>query len=158
MAGVRFYGENISVEDDLYGSLRLGLRTGSRFTLWTEVIHGEPSGTYSRERAYITGLRMLGQLDLRTRGAVRPYVLAGVGGVYFNFGDRFDASFGTITGGAGVHVRTGARTGIFAEGSVDVLRAREARYSLTGYPIYAGRSYTESIAAVSLGVSVELSK
>jgi hypothetical protein len=153
-AGMRWFGDNVSLEEDASLSLRMGLRTGSVFTLWTDLNRSEPKGKYSRNPALVTGLRMLGQVDLRTEGVVRPYLLAGVGGLLFDFTDRTDAAFGTLTAGGGVGFTVGTRTRLFLEGTADFFWADENRYDVTGRPLNPTDRYGESSLMASAGLSV----
>lgn len=153
-AGMRWFSESVSLDEDLSLSLRLGIRTGSIFTLWIDLSQTHPEGKYSRETSLVSSLRALGQVDLRTTGPVRPYLLAGVGGLVFDFGDRTDAAFGTLTAGGGVGVMVGERTRLFLEGTADFFWADETRYDVTGRPINTTDRYGESSLMASAGMSV----
>jgi hypothetical protein len=153
-AGMRWFSESVNLNEDLFLSLRLGIRTGSVFTLWTDLSQAHPEGKYSRESSIVSSLRALGQFDLPTSGPVRPYVLAGVGGLVFDFGDRTDAAFGTLTAGGGVGFMVGTRTRLFLEGTADFFWSDETRYDVTGRPLNPTDRYGESSLMASAGMSV----
>lgn len=153
-AGFRSFEDDLDLEDEVSIGARFGVRTSERITVLLDYVHTVPARETTGELAYITGLRSLAQVRLLT-GPLRPYVLAGVGGVLFNFSDANDTAGGTLTLGGGVELKPWSRTAVFAEGSVDLYRSREVIYSSTGEELSSGPRRTNQILGIAAGVSVE---
>jgi hypothetical protein len=152
-AGARFFGD-IGLTNELSMGLRVGLGVGQRLTIWTDMVYSQPTGTASERRADVSALRLLAQVQL-TRGVLTPYVLGGFGGILFDYGDRTDAAFGTLTGGGGVRYRAGTRTALFAEGSFDLYRSQTVFYTSYGSPEGSTERLTHLIGSITAGIAVE---
>lgn len=152
--GIRSFEEDLDLESEASIGVRFGIRTSERVSVLVDYVHSVPARETTGQLAYVTGLRSLVQARLMT-GTLRPYLLAGVGGLLFNFSDATDAAGGALTLGGGVEVKPWRRTAVFAEGSVDLYRSREVVYSSTGEELSTSPRRTDRILGLTAGVSVE---
>jgi len=152
--GLRSFEDKLDLGDEAAIGARLGIGTSERVAVLVDYVHTAPARKSTGQLAYITGLRTLAQVRVLT-GEVRPYVLAGVGGVLFNFSDANDTAGGAVTLGAGVEVKPWRRAALFAEGSLDFYRSREVLYSTTGDILSSGPRSTDQIATLEAGVALE---
>lgn len=152
--GIRSFESKLDLGDEAAIGARFGIGASDRVSVLVDYIHTAPSRKSTGDLAYITGLRTLAQVRVLT-GAVRPYVVAGVGGVLFNFSDASDTAGGAVTIGGGVEVKPWRRAALFVEGSLDFYRSREVSYSTTGQEVDAGPRSTDQIATLEAGVALE---
>jgi hypothetical protein len=154
VVGLRSFESKLDLGTEAAVGARLGIGTSDRVSVLVDYIHTAPARGSTGQLAYITGLRTLAQVRVLT-GQVRPYVIAGVGGVLFNFSDANDTAGGAVTLGAGVEVKPWRRAALFAEGSLDFYRSREVLYSTTGDVLSSGPRSTDQISTVEAGVALE---
>lgn len=154
VVGVRSFEDDLDLENEASIGFRFGVHTSERISVLVDYVHSVPARGATGQLAYITGLRSLAQVRLLT-GPLRPYVVAGVGGVLFNFSDANDTAGGALMLGGGLEVKPWSRTAVFAEGSVDLYRSREVVYSSTGDELSVGPRQTNQILGFAAGVSVE---
>lgn len=154
MAGVRSFDSEVGLESEAAFGARFGMGVSDRFTVWIDALTSRPTRSISTATANVTALRVLAQAHLLT-GSVRPYVVAGGGGLIFNFEDAFDTAGGIGTVGGGVDWRFARRALLFAEGTADFYRARMVAYSSTGQEISSSPRETQTATAVSAGIAVE---
>lgn len=152
--GLRSFESSLDLEDEAAIGLRFGMNTSERISVVVDYLHSVPARESTGQLAYITSLRTLGQVRLMT-GPLRPYIVAGVGGVLFNFSDANDTAGGALTLGAGVEIKPWRRTALFLEGSTDLYRTREVVYSTTGDELSVTPRRTDQVTSVTAGVSVE---
>jgi hypothetical protein len=151
--GVRSFESKLDLENEAAIGARLGLGVNDRVTVLTDVVHSVPARKTTGRLAYVTGLRTLVQVRLLT-GSLRPFAIAGVGGILFNFSDAIDTASGAVTLGGGVELMVRNRLGIYAEGSADFYRARQVTYSSTGEELTTSDRSTDSATTVAVGISV----
>jgi hypothetical protein len=154
VAGLRSFESKLDLGDEAAIGARFGIGTSDRVSVLVDYIHTAPARKSTGDLAYITGLRTLAQIRILT-GLFRPYVVAGVGGVLFNFSDASDTAGGAVTLGGGVEVKPWRRASLFAEGSFDFYRSREVFYSTTGQEVDAGSRSTDHIATIEAGAALE---
>lgn len=154
VVGLRSFDDDLDLDSEASIGFRFGMRTSERVSVLVDYVHSVPARETTGQLAYITGLRSLAQVRLLT-GTMRPYLIAGVGGVLFNFSDANDTAGGAITLGGGLEVKPWSRTAVFAEGSVDLYRSREVIYSTTGEELSVGPRRTQRTVGIAAGVSVE---
>lgn len=154
IVGLRSFESKLDLGDEAAIGARLGIGTSDRVAVLVDYVHTAPARKSTGQLAYITGLRTLAQVRVMT-GEVRPYVVAGVGGVLFNFSDANDTAGGAVTVGAGLEVKPWRRAAVFAEGSLDFYRTREVLYSTTGDIVSSGPRSTDQITTVEAGVALE---
>lgn len=152
--GMRSFESKLDLGDEAAIGVRFGIGTSDRVSVLLDYVHTAPARKATGQLANITGLRTLAQVRLLT-GAVRPYVVGGIGGVLFNFSDANDTAGGAVTIGGGVEVKPWRRAALFAEGSLDFYRSREVFYSSTGHEVSAGPRSTDRITTVEAGVALE---
>lgn len=154
VVGLRSFDDDLDLDSEASIGFRFGMHTSERVSVFVDYVHSVPARETTGQLAYITGLRSLAQVRLLT-GTARPYLIAGIGGVLFNFSDANDTAGGAITLGGGLEVKPWSRTAVFAEGSVDLYRSREVIYSTTGDELSTGPRRTHQILGLAAGVSVE---
>lgn len=152
--GLRAFESKLDLGDEAAIGARFGIATSDRVSVLVDYVHTAPARKTTGQLAYITGLRTLAQVRVLT-GRIRPYVIAGAGGVLFNFSDANDTAGGTVTIGGGVELKPWRRAALFAEGSLDFYRSREVIYSATGDEISVGPRSTDQISTVEAGVALE---
>lgn len=152
--GVRWWESKLDLGTEASIGVRLGMSTSDRVSVVMDYVHTEPARQTTGELARISSLRTLAQVRVLT-GKWRPYVIAGLGGILFDFNDTSDAAEGAVTLGGGLEMKPWSRTALFAEGSLDLYRSREAFYTTTGALASAGKRTTDHVTSVQLGASFE---
>jgi hypothetical protein len=153
-AGVHSFEQKLDLGSEVAVGIRGGAGVNDRVTLLLEYVHTAPARKTTGATARISSVRGLAQIRL-LRSAVRPYFLAGVGGVLFNFEDAVDTAAGTATFGGGVEVEPWNRVSFFAEGYADIYRARSVTYSSTGDELSTTERSTDTVGAGMAGIAVE---
>ena len=153
-AGVHSFEDKLDLESDVALGFRAGAGINDRVTFLMEYVFAGPARKTTGSLAHVSSLRGLAQVRL-LRSSVRPYLLAGVGGVLFNFDDAVDTATGAATFGGGVEVEPWSRVSFFAEGYADIYRARSVSYSSTGAVLTSTERSTDTVGALMTGVAVE---
>ena len=152
--GVRIFNSQLALHDNVSLGLRMGLGMTDRLSLALDYVFSSPVRETSNYIAYVSALRGLIRFDLLA-GRTRPYLIAGLGGVQFNFNDARDYSTGTLTVGYGLSRRIGPRRTLGLEATADVYRNRVEQFSVTGDLIgYGPRSY-QGMGTISASVGIE---
>lgn len=152
--GVRTFPEELSLDDTFSFGGRLGIGIDDRWGLILDFVACHTTRNTTAAVTYVDALRGLGRYNIAT-GRIRPYLLAGAGGVWFIFHDASTTAGGTLTLGGGADYRIASRARIFLEASTDLYSQEEVVYSAQGDPIYVGPASTETLGTVSLGIGVE---
>jgi len=150
-AGPRIYNQELGLNSDLGAGIRLGLGVSERASIALDFLYTPTNRTTSDQISIITSLRALARMDL-LRGPIRPYVLAGAGGVMMNFSDARDVSAGTLTGGLGISRSIGRDHFVSIEGTLDFYSSRVQYYDLEGAVIYDGPQTIETLKMVTVNV------
>lgn len=146
--GARMFSRKLALDDDFCSTLRLGLGLTDRITLCLDYVGSSPTRNTTSAIAHVNALRALARVDL-LEGGLKPYVIAGAGGVLFNFSDATDTATGTLTAGLGISRGLGDRGVISMEGTADVYAYRSERFDVLGRPTYQSvRSY-EPLGTIS---------
>jgi opacity protein-like surface antigen len=153
-AGVRLFEEDLDLEDDVAFGLRAGIGACERFTVLLDFVQSSPARITTGAQASVSALRGLTQTRLLL-GTVRPYLLAGLGGVLFDFDDTSDTAVGAVTAGGGLELRLGSRAALYAEASADFYRSRAISYSPEGEVLYATERDTQTAWTALTGIQVE---
>jgi hypothetical protein len=153
-AGVRLFEEDLDLEDDVAFGLRAGMGACERFTVLLDFVQSSPARVTTGAQASVSVLRGLTQTRLLL-GTVQPYLLAGLGGVLFNFDDTSDTAVGAVTFGGGIEMRLGTRASLYGEGSADLYRARSVSYSPEGEVLSSTERDTQTAWTVLTGFQVE---
>lgn len=152
--GVRLFEEELDLEDDVAFGLRVGMGASERFSVLLDFVQSAPARTTTGAQASVSALRGLTQARLLL-GTVQPYLLAGLGGVLFNFDDTSDTAVGAVTVGGGLEMRLGSRASLYGESSVDLYRARSISYSPEGEVLSSTERDTQSAWTALAGFQVE---
>ena len=152
--GVRVFEEDLDLEDEVAYGLRVGMGASERFSFLIDFMQSSPARTTTGAQASVSALRGLTQARVLT-GTVRPYLLAGLGGVLFDFDDTSDTAVGAVTAGGGVEMRLGSRASLYTEVSADVYRARSVTYSPEGEVTYSTDRNTQAAWSGLVGFQVE---
>jgi len=153
--GLRGFDDSSSLGDDFSFGGRAGLNLGSRLSVLADFLASHPSRNSATPAVYVDALRMLVRYNIR-EGSLRPYVLAGAGGLFFLYHDTPTRSMRAWTGGLGVDYRIAPETRAFFELSRDLYSEQDVSYDSDGTPAFAGEEQTRSMSAVSIGFSVDL--
>lgn len=152
--GVRVFDHNLGLEEDLSIGGRLGLGLSRRWSVLFDFVASHPTRTATGSITAVDALRVLARGNV-LEGAIRPYALAGIGGILFDFGDAPSSARGAITFGAGVDVRIARSAFAFVEGSADGYQAETVIYDITGRPYRAAPRETQILGTLSLGIRAE---
>jgi hypothetical protein len=153
-SGVHSFEETLDLESEVAFGFRGGAGINDRVTLLMEYVVTGPARKTSGSLAHVSSLRGLAQVRL-LRSSVRPYLLAGIGGILFNFEDAVDTASGAATFGGGVEVEPWNRVSVFVEGSADIYRARSVSYTSTGDELTTTDRSTDTVGAAMAGIAVE---
>jgi opacity protein-like surface antigen len=152
--GVRLFEEDLDLEDDIAFGFRVGMGASERFSVLLDFVQSAPARTTTGAQASVSALRGLTQARLLL-GTVRPYLLAGLGGVLFNFDDTSDTAVGAVTVGGGLEMRLGTRASLYGEASADLYRARSVSYSPEGEVLSSSERDTQTAWTALAGFQVE---
>jgi opacity protein-like surface antigen len=152
--GARVFENDLDLEDDVAFGLRVGMGASERFSVLLDFVQTSPARTTTGAQASVSALRGLTQGRLLL-GTIRPYLLAGLGGVLFNFDDTSDTAVGAVTVGGGVEMRLGTRALLYGEGSADLYRARSVAYSPEGEVLSSSERDTKTAWTALAGFQVE---
>jgi hypothetical protein len=154
VSGARFFNKDLDLNTDVSFGARVGMGLSPRWGLLFDFLASHPTRKTSGEVAPIDAMRTLARANILT-GRVRPYLMAGLGGILFFFNDAPNGAEGAITFGAGADYRFGTRTLLFLEGSSDVYRSYSIVYDPNGRVVSVGPRETQLLGAASVGIGVE---
>ncbi|HEX7078687.1 MAG TPA: hypothetical protein VF363_09710 [Candidatus Eisenbacteria bacterium] len=154
--GARSFESKLDLETEAAVGARLGAGVNDRVTVWMDAIHSVPARKTTGRLVYVTALRGLAQCRLLVRSAIHPYLVAGVGGILFNFGDTTDTAGGEVTLGGGVEYRVAPRACLFGEFTDDFYRSRSVVYGSTGEEISSTPRSTDTARTFAIGLAVGL--
>jgi len=152
--GARMFNSQVDLGTDISLGLRLGLGMSRRVAIIFDYVVSGTTRDVTGSGATVHAMRELVRYDLLV-GGTRPYLVAGVGGLLFDFTDSQDYATGALTLGCGVTHRLGSRATLTLEGTGDLYRNRAATFSPTGEELSAGPRDTQSLGTVSLGLGTE---
>lgn len=152
--GVRLFNEDLDLTTDASFGARLGIQVSDRWGVILDFVASHPIRRSTGQEAPIDALRALARANILT-GKVRPYAIAGVGGILFFFSDAGDAAEGSMTFGGGVDFRIARRMFAYVEGSTDVYRAEGVVYAPTGIVYQTQPRKTETLGTISIGIGAE---
>ena len=152
--GARIFNSQVDLGTDASLGLRLGLGVSRRAAIDFDYVVSGTTREVTGSGATVHAMRALVRYDFLT-GGTRPYLVAGVGGLLFDFTDSQDYATGALTLGYGVSRRLGSRAILTLEGTGDLYRNRAAKFSSTGEELSAGPRNTQGLGTVSLGVGME---
>ncbi len=151
--GLRVFNSQLGLQNNAAAGLRVGLGVTERLTVSLDYVFSAPVRENTDVIAGVSALRSLLRVDLMA-GRTRPYLIAGVGGVMFNFGDARDFSTGTLTGGLGISHRFDRRHSISIEATEDAYRARTEEFTLTGSLLRTGPRTTNGLGTIAGGFAM----
>ena len=152
--GVRLFDEDLGLKEDLAIGGRIGLGMSRRWSVLLDFVASHPIGTVTQQMTAVDALRALARCNILS-GRVRPYALAGIGGILFDFGDAPSSAKGAITLGGGFDVRIARKAFAFIEGSADGFQSDTVRYDAVGLPYRVLPQQTWILGTVSLGIGAE---
>jgi hypothetical protein len=151
---VRTFPEVLALDATFSFGGRVGVGIDDRWGLIFDFVACHTTRETTLAVAYVDALRALGRFNLAT-GRVRPYLVAGIGGIWFLYHDASTTAGGALTLGGGIDYHLASRTRIFLEGSTDLYSHEEILYSAEGHPVFAGPETMEMLGTVSMGIGVE---
>lgn len=153
-SGARFFNEDLDLTTDVSFGARLGIGLSDRWGVLLDFLASHPVRESTQELAPIDALRALARANILT-GKVRPYAMAGIGGIIFFFNDAANAAEGAVTFGAGVDFRIARKALLYVEASEDLYRPDGVVYTPTGIVYQTQPRKTERLGAVSIGIGLE---
>lgn len=152
--GARFFNEDLDLKTDASFGARLGIEVSDRWGVLLDFVASHPVRESTQELAPIDALRALARANILT-GKIRPYAIAGIGGILFFFNDANHAAEGAVTFGGGVDFRIARRAVLYLEGSEDAYRADGVVYTLTGAVYQTEPRKTQRLGTISIGIGLE---
>jgi hypothetical protein len=152
--GIRMFHQELQLGDDFSFGGRVGVGLGDRWDLMMDFVACHPSRESTAVAAYVDALRMLARFRLHT-GALRPYVVGGIGGVLFMFQDSPTSAGGAFTFGVGADCRVAPQTRLFLEATTDLYSQQQFTYLPDGSVTYHGGYATKTLGTISAGIGVE---
>jgi hypothetical protein len=152
--GARFFNEDLDLNTDVSFGARLGIGLSDRWAVLLDFVASHPIRESTQELAPIDALRALARANILT-GKIRPYAIAGIGGILFFFDDAANAAEGSVTFGGGIDYRIARRATVYLEGSTDLYRPDGVIYTPTGIVYQTEPRETQFLGTISIGVGVE---
>ncbi len=153
--GYRIFSRQLGLQNDAAFDLRLGLGVARRASIALDYGLCDPLREVTRQPASVNALRALARVDI-LEGALRPYVLAGMGGFLINFHDAPDYSEGSLTAGAGIERDLSPRLVLRVEGTADFYRSELITYDAGGNVLTRSARLTNALGTISAGLGVRL--
>lgn len=154
LIGVRLMDEDLGFKNDISLGARIGLGMSPRWSVLLDFVASHPIREVTGSSAAVDALRALARANILT-GMFRPYVVAGIGGILFDFGDAPSMARGALTLGVGADFRIARKAFVFLEGSADGYQSAEVIYTPTGRPYLQKPRETHILGTVSLGIGAE---
>lgn len=151
--GARFFRGDVDLNTDAAYGIRAALVEERHVGLVLDYSETRTTRDATARAAEVRSLRAIGRFHA-LRGPVRPYALAGLGGVLLRFHDTPSAALGTLTAGAGAELRLGERWRPFIEGTMDFYDYEPAFYSSSGAAAYWGQRGRSWIDTIMIGLAV----
>jgi hypothetical protein len=152
--GIRLFDEVLGLEEDLSIGCRIGLGMSPRWSVLLDFVASHPIRTVTKQMAAIDALRAFARANI-LMGRVRPYAIAGIGGILFDFSDAPSSGRGAITLGGGIDVRIAKSAFAFIEGSADGYQSDTVAYDPTGQPYRVDPRETRILGTISMGIGAE---
>jgi len=122
LVGARMFASPLELNSEFAFGARVSIGVSDRVCVVMDAGHSSPVRKTTGASMSFGEIRLLTTVRV-LRGPVCPYVLAGLGGQFFNFHDTAGAASGLLAAGLGVEVEATRRWSFFAEGSGDIYRA-----------------------------------
>jgi hypothetical protein len=152
--GIRMFNPELELGDDFSFGGRVGVGLGDRWALMMDFVACHPSREATAVAAYVDALRMLARFNLQT-GAIRPYLVGGIGGVLFMFQDSPTSAGGALTVGVGTDIRVAPQSRLFLEATTDLYSQQQFTYLQDGSVVYHEDYETKTLGTVCAGIAVE---
>lgn len=149
--GARTFEDRLDLSSEAAVGMRFGLGLDRHVSLLMDVTYTTPTRETTGSLARVTSVRSLVQYRYLA-GPVHPYLIAGLGGILFDFDDTYDAAGGTLTGGCGIEVRIARQVALFGEASIDWYRSRTTSYAPTGEVLDRGARHTDEARTFMAGL------
>jgi len=153
-SGARFFNKALDLGTDVSFGGRIGMGLSPRWGVIMDFLASHPTRNSTGGTVPIDALRALARGNILT-GRLRPYLLAGVGGILFWFEDAPNGAEGNLTFGGGADYRFGKRTVLFLEWTTDIYRSYPIVYGPEGQVLSVGDRETETLGAATIGVGME---
>lgn len=149
--GARWFASRFELQSEIAVGARVTIGVSDRLAISIDGGHSNPSRRSSGVSSSYGEIRALASYRFLP-GPLRPYLLTGLGGQFFNFHDAPGAAGVCVAGGLGVEYEAAEEWALFGEVSVDAFRARFQTFSETGQVIDSSemRTYGTGIATVGL--------
>lgn len=151
--GARIFSSSLDLENEFAIGARVVLGLSDRVSIGIDGGHSSPTRRSSDIASSFGEVRAIASYRFLT-GSVRPYLMTGVGGQFFNFHDAPGAAGAVVAAGAGVECSLGEVWSVVGEGSVDFYRARYQTFSDTGEVIDSTEPLTYGTGILTLGLQI----
>ena len=149
--GARIFSSSLDLQNEIAIGGRLLLGLSDRVSIGIDGGHSSPTRKSSDISSSFGEVRAIGSYRFRT-GSIRPYLMTGVGGQFFNFHDAPGAAGVVVAAGAGVECDLSETWSLVGEGSVDFYRARYQTFSNTGEVLESTETLTYGTGVLTLGI------
>jgi len=153
-SGARFFNKDLDLGTDVSFGGRLEMGLSTRWGVIMDFLASHPTRNSNGATVPIDALRALARGNILT-GRIKPYLVAGVGGLLFWFDNAPNGAEGNLTFGAGADYRFGSRTLLFLEGTTDIYRSYPIVYGPEGQVLRVGERETETLGAATIGIGME---
>jgi hypothetical protein len=147
----RFFSDEMNLRSEWGYGARFGLESSSRLSLFIDYVECKTWRRATSRAAEVMSLRALARVDL-LRGAVRPYVIGGLGGLLFQFRDAPNAGVGAMVFGVGAEGKVAEQWRVFGEGGLDHFYYERVFYSPSGSRLSASQRNADIIMTASIGI------
>ncbi len=149
--GYRIFNHQVDLKNEAAFGARLGLGIAPRVEVALDFELSDPLRGATGRPASVSALRALLRVDA-LRGSIRPYAIAGVGGLLMNFDDSPDFSSGALTAGVGVEHALSGRMIARLEATGDFYRAQVDKYDNGGTIVARTGRTTNGLGTISLAL------
>ena len=149
--GARIFSSRLELGSEAAIGARITMGVSDRIMIAIDGGHSSPTRKTSNVSSSFGEVRALAAYRFLS-GPVRPYLLTGLGGQFFNFHDAPGTAGAIVAAGVGVEFMAGSEWAIFGEGSVDFYRAKYQTFSDTGEVLDSTPNATYGTGLVTVGL------
>ncbi len=152
--GARVFADPLKLRSEFAFGVRISMGVSERVSIVMDAGHSSPVRKTSGQDMSFGDIRLLSTVAL-LRSPLRPYVVGGLGGQFFNFYDTPGTAGLVFAGGLGVEYAPAARWSAFAEASADAYRASFTIFNSSRYLDYESPRQTLVTGVFTFGVQYE---
>ena len=150
-SGTRSFASPMELQSEIALGARLSIGLTGNLTISIDGGHSNPTRRTSGTPSSYGEIRALAAYRFLS-GSVRPYLLTGLGGQFFNFHDAPGTAGACVAAGIGVDFEANEEWALFGEVSIDAYRARFQTFSESGEVIDSTDILTYGTGILSVGL------